>query len=343
MQLRKCGNTDLELSALGIGCWSFGGGDYWGQQDQNDVYAVVHNAIDNGINYFDTAEGYNDGRSEVSLGHALRDVARDKYIIGTKVWPQNSHPDMLTEHFENSLTRLNMDYVDIYMIHWPLNEKTVGHLDKQPTYDDVLAVLLKLQQDGKIRHIGISNHGIPYMKKVNDMNVKYAVNQLPYNLFSRAIEYDTAQFCQDNGVGIITYNTLMQGLLSGKFKSIQDVPPIRTRTRHFDSRKNELSRHGENGFDDEIETALQNLFKLADASNSSLLSLSLQWAIHNPAVTSALIGARNAEQMQSNVDALKPPIFEDVIEEIESITAPLKEKMGTGFDYYENLNYDRTV
>src|SRR5690348_14272086 len=126
MKTRKLGNSDLYLSVLGMGCWQYGGGEYWGKQNQSDVNAVVHRAIDEGINFFDTAEVYNNGESEKSVGLAIRGK-RNQVILGSKVSPNHAFPGMLTEHCNASLQRLNTDYIDLYMLHWPFNSTAVAH------------------------------------------------------------------------------------------------------------------------------------------------------------------------------------------------------------------------
>ena len=127
MELRRCGNSDLTLSTLGFGCWSFGGGTYWGDCNQADADAVVRRAVELGINYFDAAEAYNAGRSEEALGKALRGIPRDKVIVGTKVSPSNCYAETLPQHCEASLRRLGLDYVDLYMIHWPIHPHSIRH------------------------------------------------------------------------------------------------------------------------------------------------------------------------------------------------------------------------
>ena len=140
MEKRRCGKSGIDISSLGIGCWSFGGGDYWGPQDQRDVNAVIQTALDCGINYFDTAEVYNDGHSEESLGKALMG-RRHEAVIGTKVSPENTKLSVLRKHCEASLRRLQTDYIDIYMVHWPIpNHKQV---------EDAFATLMELQSEGK--------------------------------------------------------------------------------------------------------------------------------------------------------------------------------------------------
>ena len=121
MQARSCGKSDLVLSVLGLGCWSFGGGAYWGRCDQADADAVVRRAVELGITYFDVAEAYNNGRSEESLGIALKGVPREKVLIGSKVSPSHCYANTLPAYCDASLRRLGLDYLDLYMIHWPIH------------------------------------------------------------------------------------------------------------------------------------------------------------------------------------------------------------------------------
>ena len=164
MELRECGRSGLKLPVLGLGCWAFGGGEYWGQRHvQSDVDAVVRRAFDLGVRYFDTAEVYNDGRSEASLGEALRGLPRDQVLVGTKVSPAHVQPDVLPRRCEASLRRLGTDSIDIYMVHWPITSRSIRHFDARlevcPAVDEAFAALLRLQEQGKVRHVGVSNFG----------------------------------------------------------------------------------------------------------------------------------------------------------------------------------------
>src|SRR5262245_1605212 len=129
LRMRQAGAADLYLSIMGLGCWAFGGGQYWGKRDQSAVDAVVQRAGDLGVNYFDTAESYNVGRSEESLGEAIRNLPRAKLVIGTKVSPANVAPGILETHCEASLKRLRTDYIDLYMVHWPIKLHSIHHFD----------------------------------------------------------------------------------------------------------------------------------------------------------------------------------------------------------------------
>ncbi|MFB3902167.1 MAG: aldo/keto reductase [Acidobacteriota bacterium] len=349
MQIRECGKTGLKLSELGIGCWSFGGGeaDYWGPQNQRDAEEVVRCAVDLGVNYFDTAEAYNAGRSESGLGQATRGISRDSIVIGTKLSPSNAFPGLVTEHCEASLKRLGTDYIDLYMIHWPLTLKGIHQFDRSitipPVVDEVFAELTRLRDQGKIRYIGVSNFGCERLDEAVRTGAGIAVNQLPYSLVSRAIEWEILPACAGRGIGVVGYMALQQGLLSDRYRSLDQLPALRRRTRHFDSRKVSLARHGENGAESELAEALSKIHSLARELNTSVSNLALTWCVARPAVTCTLAGARNARQLIENVRAFASPPSADVIRRLDEITLPLKKKMGPSFDYWESRANDRTV
>ena len=206
--LRSANRLGIEISVMGIGGWSYGGGDYWGPQAQEDVDAVAHAALDHGINFFDTAEGYNEGRSEEAVGEALKG-RRDEAVVATKISPNNTEPTVLREHCEASLRRLQTDYIDIYIVHWPITEHSV---------EDAFATLTALKEEGKIRSIGVSNFGVEQLSEALATGVQIDVNQVCYNLLSRAIELEILPLCQKHGMGILGYMPLLQGLLTGMYR-----------------------------------------------------------------------------------------------------------------------------
>ncbi len=348
MQKRKCRNANIDLSVLGTGCWTFGGGNYWGDQNQKDVTEVVHASVDLGINYFDTAEVYNEGRSETSLGEAIKGISRDKIVIGTKVSTSNCYKDTLIKHCEGSLKRLQTDYIDLYMIHWPIHPNSISHftndpeiIENPPKTHEAIEALRILKQQGKIREYGVSNYGKGRMEGLPTGEV--AVNQLPYNLLSRAAEFDVLPYCEENGVGVIGYMALMQGILSGKFNSLADIPAVRRRTRHFNSMRTKECRHGERGAEVETNDALAGIRKLCKKTGLSMVELSMQWILANPAITCTLVGSRNVQQLKANVRAIGKPLDVDVKMELDNITLPLMEKLGNHLDYFESAENDRTL
>ena len=346
MEIRNCGTSGLHLSALGVGCWSFGGGEYWGQQAQKDAEEVVGRAIDMGITYFDTAEAYNDGRSESSLGRAIRGIPRDKIILGTKIGPSNVDPEVLPRHCEASLKRLGTDYLDLYMVHWPISPHSIRHFtDKQihrPSVEEAMQSLRKLQEEGKIRHIGVSNFAAPKLKEVLSTGAAIAVNELPYSLLARAIEYEILPLCKKLGIGVVGYMPLWQGLLTDRFANLDELPVWRRRTRHFDARKNDLARHGEPGAEEETWQVVVEVREIARELGLKTAEVALRWALANRGISCVLAGARTRQQLEANAAAAAEALPEEVVQRLGRVTEALKAKLGPGFDYFESTANDRT-
>lgn len=347
---RRCGRLGLDLPAAGLGCWSFGGGEYWGRQEQKDADAVVRSALAGGIDYFDTAEAYNDGRSELSLGRALAGLPRESFLVGTKVSPAHCAPGALERHCEASLRRLALDHVDLYMIHWPIHAHAIRHFTSDPRAladiprtGDVLEALERLKAQGKIRAIGVSNYSDRRIAADLAGARSVVANQLPYNLLCRAIEFGTLDACAERGIGVIGYMTLLQGLLTGKYAALAEVPPWQRRTRHFDAARSALARHGGPGFEALTQRALDDLRALAAETGLSMTALALGWAMARPGIACALVGARDVRQLDANLAALQTVPDAATLARLDAITAPLKAAMGPHLDYYERPEDDRTV
>ena len=321
MERRTCGESGIEISPMGIGCWAYGGGDYWGPQAQSDVTEVAHAALDAGINFFDTAEGYNDGRSEEALAIAL-EGRRHEAVIGTKV--STPDPGTIREHCEASLRRLQTDYVDIYMIHWPHEEFSI---------EESMEVLTRLREDGLIRAIGVSNFGCGQLTDAIDTGASIAVNQLCYNLLSRAIEPELLPLCQRNNVGILGYMPLLQGILTGKYKSAEEIPPVHSRFRHFGAERPNAS-HGEEGAEQEMFETLERIRSIAESEQVPMSRLAIAWAMARPGITCMLVGTRNVSELEQNLHAVEYSPADEVIESLDKVTAPLLEKLGANPDYF---------
>jgi myo-inositol catabolism protein IolS len=334
MEKRRLGSSDLFLSVLGIGCWQFGGGSYWGQQSQEDVNQVVHKALDSGVNYFDTAELYNNGDSEISLGIALQG-RRDEAVIGSKIDPLHMAPSKLREHCELSLRRLQTDYIDVYMVHWPVNPS--HGFDIREAY----GTLGRLKEEGKIRYIGVSNHGISQLKQVRATGVSVNVNELAYNLLSRAIESELLPYCVKDQLGVIAYMPLQQGILSGKYDTLNEIKPLHARTRHFHHTRGEGARHGEDGAEAEVNKALQEIMEVTNELGISMAALSLSWVISNKDIASTIVGSRNIRQLEANIQGVYTKLSEETIAKLNGITGPVLDKLGASPDYYENRNSSR--
>lgn len=183
MERRRCGKHDFTLPVLGLGCWSFGGGSYWGPVDQADVNQVVRFAVDHGCNFFDTAEAYNGGSSESALGAAIAGIARDTIVIATKISPHHTQRKQLIEHCEASLRRLRTDYIDLYMVHWPITAHSIRHFTTDsipiPSAAEAFDALAELQAQGKIRHVGVANFGGAKLDEALSSGVEILVNRYP--------------------------------------------------------------------------------------------------------------------------------------------------------------------
>ena len=349
MEHRRCGTSDLVLSAVGLGCWSFGGGAYWGNCDQGDADAVVRRAVELGMTYFDAAEAYNEGRSEESLGKALRGIPRDRVIIGTKVSPSNGYAGTLPVHCEASLRRLGLDSLDLYMIHWPIHPHSIRHFTNDesiirnpPTVQEAFAALAKLRQQGKIRYIGVSNFAEARLEEALAVCPDIVVNQLPYSLLTRAIELGTLPFCRVRNIGVIGYMILLQGLLADLYPTLDDVPPYQARTRHFNSRRSALIRHGEAGVEAETAAALAGIRRMVKETGVPMPELALRWALAGPGISCCLIGARKVSKLEENVRVATQPLSTDIIQKLNLITQPVLEQLGNSFDYYESVKNNRT-
>ena len=349
MKRRQCGKSGLELPLLGIGCWAFGGGDYWGRQDQSDVDDLVHMSIERGCNFFDTAEVYNDGDSELSLGKALTDVPRDRVLICTKIAPANTATGVLKDHLEASLKRLGTDYVDIYMVHYPITPQSLKHtssdakiLENPPSEEEAFEALTELKGQGKIRYIGISNYGVKQLSRVLETGVDIVVNQMAYNLFCRAIEMGVLPLCRKRGIGIIGFMPLLQGILAGKYHGPDEVPAARARTRHFAGSRHQ-SRHGEAGMEDLIFETLDWIRSLSREIGVSMADMAIAWCAANTDITCVLTGVRNVNQLEANIRSISIELSADVIRKLNERTAPILDKLGDSPDYWENRNNSRII
>lgn len=344
--IRRCGTSTLKLPILGMGCWAYGGGEYWGAQSQADVNTIVRHAVDAGCNFFDTAEAYNDGASERALGAALHGIPREKVILATKVSPANASARGLIEHCEASLDRLRTDYIDVYFVHWPITARAIRHFTTElvavPSVTEAFETLQLLQQAGKIRHIGVSNFGVARLVEALATGARIVVNELPYSLLTRAIEFEILPFCRTNGIGVIGYMSLLQGVLSDKYGALAELPAMRRRTRHFDARGTPLARHGTRGAEKETLEALRAIRDLARHWRMSTSGLALRWAMAGAGITCSLCGSRQPAEFQENLQAAREPLDDELVAELNRISEPLRQKLGPSFDYYEHPDNDRT-
>mmetsp|Transcript_22277 Transcript_22277/g.41809 ORF Transcript_22277/g.41809 Transcript_22277/m.41809 type:complete len:380 (-) Transcript_22277:147-1286(-) len=353
----------LHFSPVGFGCWQLGSrgkDDYWGLKFTDDLAkSLVSRAVCNKITYFDTAECYSQGASERQLGLALKELDKDlrsQVIVGSKVLPNNCSD--VRKALKGTLDRLGMKSIDLYMVHWPITKRGMAHfagdnkdkpsgidyaksdaksIKEVPATAKAFEELVQLQKEGFIKHIGVSNFGVKQLKEALATGVKIAVNQVAYSLLFRAIEFEVLPFCREHGIEVLCYSPLMQGLLTGRYKCVSDVPGYRSRTRHFDSRANKLARHGEIGCEKLLFETVERIRKIADASGHSMVELALAWPLAQAGVSCVIAGATKVQQVDSNAAAAKTLLSRNVIKALSEATEELKRALGPNIDMYQGV------
>ncbi len=322
MNYRTLGSSDLEVSVLAFGAWQIGDSTYWGESAETDADAAVAAAVDAGITLFDTAEGYGGGRSEEVLGKALAPY-RDKVLIASKVSPDHLAPADLRSACEASLMRLGTDVIDLYQVHWPCAPEG---------FTDAWGEMNRLKQEGKIRHIGVSNFGPSHLDDWAAAGGCVS-DQLGYNLLFRAVEHAIVPACQKHGAGILAYMPLLQGILAGRWDSVDAIPASRRRTRHFAAER-EGVRHGEAGCEDLFVETLAGIRAVAERIGEPMANVAIAWTIAKPSVSSVLVGARNPAQITRNLAAVELVLSKEMLAELSRITEPMKERLGTNADMW---------
>ena len=318
----------MEVSRLSLGTWGFSGAKVWGENDDRVSIRTIHEAIDSGINLIDSASVYGSGKAEEVLGCAIKG-RRDKVLIATKVYSNHLSYDGVLKKCEESLIRLDTDYIDIYQIHWPNPDI--------PT-EETMRAFEKLKSDGKIRSIAVCNYGVKALREVAGHEI--VLNQLPYALIWRMIEGEITRACAESGIAVWAYSPLAQGLLTGKYMALEDVPMHR-RTTRFYSEKWGQSSHGDNGFETEIFAFLQELSLICKRSGHSMSELALAFLKTRPNMGSILAGARDPEQLRQNISAFNADVPAEIIKEIEILSGALLSQMGTNPDLWEGQNGGR--
>ena len=314
MQKTKIGNSKVEATVFGLGTWVFGGGQ-WGGQDDDDCYATLKAAVDAGITHIDTAQVYTRGRSEEIVGTLLPDF-HEKVFLATKT-PLRLK-EKVSDIVDQSLKRLRTDYIDLMYIHWPQKGK-----DMRP----FMAGLEKEREKGKILGIGVSNFSIEQMEQVMEVGTIDA-HQFCYNLVWRFPEKELLPFCREHNIAGVTYSSIAQGILTGKFGTHPKF-------------KEGDNRNGNVPFDPEVYphvyAGVQKMMKIADEIKRPLVHLAIRWLMVQTGIRSVLVGARNVDQLSENLAAMEGEIPEDVFERMTAISDGIMEHVpdvGNIFRYY---------
>ena len=311
---------DLQVSAIALGCWPFAGGNVWGAQADSDSIAAVHAALDMGINLFDTAEGY--GRSEEVLGRGLKG-RRTEAVVATKVSAGNLAANDVMAACERSLKALQTDYIDLYQIHWP---------NRDVPLPETVGALETLHEQGKIRAYGVCNFAVHDLSEMIELG-RSVSDQLPYSLAWRGIERAVLPLCRSNGIGVICYSPLAQGVLTGRYSSADEMPEGLVRTRLYSGAR-PMSEHGEAGCEEDLFAAVAGIREIAEGLGEPMAAVSLAWLRQQAGITSLLVGARNAEEVRRNLPSLHLTLPDEVVQRLARVTDRLKGALGESLDMW---------
>ena len=319
MQTRMLGNSGLELTTVGLGTWAIGGGDWkfgWGPQDENDAVSAVVKAVDLGINWVDTAAVYGDGRSEEIVGRALKQLGSSRRPLVATKCSRVFQPDgniegdlsraNIMREVDASLHRLGIDVIDLYQLHWPVPDEDI---------EEGWAAMAELVQLGKVRHIGVSNFNVAQMKRAQTIHA-IASLQPPYSMIVRDVEEQTLDFCQDQGIGVITYSPMYKGLLTGTF-STERLEKLGA----GDHRRNDP--RFQSPLLEKNLALVDSLRPIAQRHGRTLAELAIAWVLRQSAVTSAIVGARRPEQIAATAPASDWQLDADDIATIDTLLKEL--------------------
>ena len=312
MNARQLGNSDLAITPIGFGAWAIGGNWQfgWGTQDDTQSIAAIHRALELGINWIDTAAVYGLGHSEEVVARALREWKGARPYVFTKcgmLWNEKGEisyslrAGSVRREFEASLRRLKTDVIDLYQVHWTaddLNETVEGW-----------TTLAALQKEGKVRWIGLSNASVEEMQKLQTI-ARITSLQPPYSLIRREVEATQLPWCLRQGVGVIVYSPMASGLLTGAMirDRIRALPKEDWRTRNEQFQEPKLSAN----------LAVVDRLKVLGARHGrSAGEAAIAWVLHNPAVTGAIVGARNAKQVEQTVGGADLQLSQEDVQEVE--------------------------
>ncbi len=311
-QLKKLGNSDLAITSLGVGAWAMGGGGWqfaWGEQDDADSIAAIRAALDAGMNWIDTAAIYGLGHSEEVVSRALHGLSSHPYIF-TKCerrWDENGRifgalkAESIRKECEASLRRLKIEQIDLYQVHWP---------DPDEDVEEGWTEMARLQHEGKVRWIGVSNFNVAQMRRAMQIAPITSL-QPPYSLLARKAEAEILPFAREHGIGVIVYSPMRAGMLTGKMtrERALHLPKDDWRSRDKDFQEPKLSRNLE---------LVETLKKIGERHGRTPGEVALAWTLNNPAVTGAIVGLRRADQVAGVAGALSFRLQPSEISEIEA-------------------------
>jgi aryl-alcohol dehydrogenase-like predicted oxidoreductase len=314
LQKVRFGKTDLEITPVGFGAWAIGGTGWrgaWGHQDDDEAVGAIRRAVELGINWVDTAAVYGLGHSEKLVARALKGFSdADRPYVFTKsslLWDESGNvinsleKDSVKRECEESLRRLQVDVIDLYQIHWPNPDEDV---------EEGWGAMAELKEEGKVRHIGVSNFDVSQMERANAI-APVETLQPPYNMLNRGVEEEILPYCGENDIGVIVYSPMRSGLLTGKMtpERVQNMPSDDWRRGADDFQEPKLSRNLE---------LVEKLREIGERHGRSPAEVAIAWTLRHPAVTAAIVGGRRPNQVDGTIGAAEFRLSEDEIEEIET-------------------------
>lgn len=319
MILRTLGQSDLKIAPLGTGAWAIGGGQWefgWGSQDDQESIAAIRASLERGMNWIDTAAVYGLGHSEIVVGRALRELRTRPYVFSkcSLVWDasgkvlHNLQAASIRREAEASLNRLGIDTIDLYQIHWPA-WKGAPESASPGSIEEAVGALAKLRDEGKIRHIGVSNFAAPQVERA--LKVAPIVSlQPPYSLLARGVETSILPFALEHRIGVIVYSPMASGLLSGAMtrERIAAFPDDDWRRNNPNFKEPLLSRN---------LRLVETLRTIGKRHNATPGEVAIAWTLRNPAVTGAIVGVRSAQQVSGIAGAAEITLGADDVSQIE--------------------------
>ena len=321
METRYLGRSDLKITRIGLGAWAIGGEWLfgWGPQDDRDSIAVIRHAVDRGLNWIDTAPAYGLGHSEEIVGRALQEIPNsERPYVFTKcslVWDEtgtvvhNLKPASIRQEVEGSLKRLGVERIDLYQMHWPRwPSSPPGH--DPGSYEDAWRTMAELQREGKLRWIGVSNFDAEQLARVEAIAPATSL-QPPYSAIRRDIEATVLPYCLRHDIGVLVYSPMQSGLLSGKMsrERLAALPAGDWRRRAKWFQEPILSQ---------ALSLVDVLCEIGEHQDRSPAEIAIAWALHHPAVTAAIVGARRPAQVDGFVGAADVRLSESDLSRIDA-------------------------
>ena len=298
------------LTPIGFGAWAIGGGNWamsWGPQDDNASIAAIHKAFDLGVNWIDTAAIYGLGHSEEIVGRAVKESSFKPFVFTKSgmVWNEKQEIKRtlleIRREVEGSLRRLQLDVIDLYQIHWPVEDKDI---------EEGWSTMADLQREGKVRHIGVSNFSIAQMERCLEI-ARITSLQPPYSMINRSVEAEILPYCKEHAIGVINYSPMHSGLLTGAMtkERVANLPPDDFRRNAKNYQEPQLSRN----------LAIADFLKVIGGRHGvSAGVVAIAWTLSNPAITASIVGGRSPEQVEGVWPAAKFRLSKDELEEINA-------------------------